>query len=72
MTKNLFTQADLEQMKELGITEDKAGRQLAILAKGQRWAALVRPCTPGDGIVNVDPEDQERFSMSSGRMPRTM
>ena len=61
MTKNLFTQADLEQMKELGITEDKAGRQLAILAKGQRWAALVRPCTPGDGIVKVDPEDQERF-----------
>jgi hypothetical protein len=61
MSTKLFSQADLEQMKELGITEDKARRQLAILAKGRRWAALVRPCTPGDGIVKLDPEDQERL-----------
>ena len=61
MTKNLFTQADLEQMEKLGITEDEARRQLAILEKGQRWAALVRPCIPGDGIVILDPEDQERL-----------
>jgi hypothetical protein len=61
MTKNLFTEADLEQMEELGITEEEARRQLAILAKGQRWAALVRPCTPGDGIATIDREDQERF-----------
>jgi hypothetical protein len=61
MTKNLITQADLEQMEKLGITEEEARRQLAILEKGQRWAALVRPCTPGDGIAILDPEDQERF-----------
>ena len=61
MTENPFTQADLEQMKGLGITEDKARRQLAILAKGPRWADLVRPCTPGDGIVKLDPEDEKRF-----------
>jgi hypothetical protein len=61
MTENLFTQADLEQMEELGITEEEARRQLAILAKGQRWAAVVRPCTPGDGIATIDRQDQERF-----------
>lgn len=60
MTMELFTQADLEQMEKLGITEDEAKRQLAILEKGQRWAALQRPCTTGDGIAIVDPEDQER------------
>ena len=61
MSTELFTQADLEQMAELGITEDEARRQLAILARGQRWATLVRPCTVGDGIVQLDPQDQERF-----------
>ena len=61
MTKNLFTQADLEQMEKLGITEEEARRQLAILEKGQRWTALERPCTPGDGITILDPEDQERL-----------
>ena len=61
MKADLFTEADLEQMAKLGITEDEARRQLAILEKGQRWTALERPCTPGDGIAILDPEDQERF-----------
>jgi hypothetical protein len=61
MTKNPFTEADLEQMEQMGITEEEARRQMAILEKGQRWAALERPCTPGDGIEVLDPEDQERF-----------
>ncbi|NIQ89162.1 MAG: DUF4301 family protein, partial [Deltaproteobacteria bacterium] len=61
MNAELFTQADLEQMEKMGITEHEAKRQLAILEKGQRWTALERPCTPGDGIAVLDPEDQERF-----------
>jgi hypothetical protein len=61
MTKNPFTQADLEQMEQMGITEEEAQRQLAILEKGQRWTALERPCTLGDGIAVLEPEDQERF-----------
>ena len=48
-------------MAELGISEEEARRQLAILAKGQRWASLVRPCTPGDGIATLDREAQQRF-----------
>ena len=58
MTNDLFTEADLQQMEKLGITEDEARRQLAILAKGQRWTTLERPCTTGDGIAILDPEDQ--------------
>ena len=55
MTNDFFTKTDLDQMKELGITEEEARRQMAILEKGQRWTALERPCTPGDGITVIDP-----------------
>lgn len=61
MTTDLFTQADLKQMEKMGITEDEAKRQLAILEKGQRWTTLERPCTLGDGIAVLGSEDQERF-----------
>jgi hypothetical protein len=61
MKADLFTEADLEQMEKLGITEDEARRQLAILKKGQRWTALERPCTAGDGIAILDPGDKERL-----------
>jgi hypothetical protein len=61
MTNDLFTQTDLEQMEKLGISEDEAKRQLAILEKGQRWTVLERPCTTGDGIAVLASEDQERF-----------
>ena len=61
MTNDLFTKADLDQMKQLGITEEEARRQMAILEKGPRLAALQRPCTPGDGIVVLDAQDQSRL-----------
>ena len=61
MTNNLFTQADLEQMKQLGITEEEARRQMAILEKGPRLVSLQRPCTPGDGIIVLDTQDQSRL-----------
>ena len=61
MTKDLFTKADLEQMDQLGIREEEASRQVAILKKGPRWSALQRPCTPGDGIAVIDGKEQERL-----------
>ena len=61
MTNDLFTKADLDQMKQLGITEEEARRQMAILEKGPRLVALQRPCTPGDGIVVLDAQDQSRL-----------
>jgi hypothetical protein len=61
MTNDLFTQADLEQMKRLGVSEAEARRQMAILKKGPRRPHLQRPCTPGDGIVELQAEEQERL-----------
>lgn len=61
MTKNAFTQADLEQMEQLGITEAEVRRQLAIFEKGPQRLFLQRPCTPGDGIVLLEDQDQERL-----------
>ncbi|MES0396564.1 MAG: DUF4301 family protein [Syntrophobacteria bacterium] len=61
MTNDLFTQADLDQMKQLGITKEEGRRQMAILEKGPRLVALQRPCTPGDGIVVLDTQDQSRL-----------
>ncbi|MBW2579626.1 MAG: DUF4301 family protein, partial [Deltaproteobacteria bacterium] len=61
MTNGLFTQADLDQMKQLGITEEEARRQMAILEKGPRLVSLQRPCTPGDGIIVLDTQDQSRL-----------
>ncbi len=61
MTKDLFTKAELEQMKQLGITVEEAKNQVSILEKGPRYVALERPCTPGDGIMVLEPEDQDRL-----------
>jgi hypothetical protein len=61
MTNDLFTKADLEQMKQLGITEEEARRQMAILEKGPRLVSLQRPCTPGDGIIVLNTKDQSRL-----------
>ncbi len=61
MTKNLFTEADLEQMEQLGITEGEAKKQVAILEKGPQRPHLLRPCTLGDGIVDLETVEQERL-----------
>ena len=59
MTNDIFTESDLEQMKQLGITEKEVRRQLAIFEKGPRRLSLGRPCTLSDGIVLLETLDQE-------------
>jgi hypothetical protein len=49
--------ADLKQLARRGIPPAEAERQLALLARPARWAALVRACTPGDGIRILAPAD---------------
>jgi hypothetical protein len=61
MSDALFTQADIEQMKQFGITEEEARKQVAILEKGQRPLSLERPCTPRDGIIVLEADDQDRL-----------
>ena len=54
-----FTPAQRAQLDERGIAEDEAARQLGLLAAPPSYAALVRPCTLGDGIERIEPDRQE-------------
>ena len=53
-----FTQADYEQMGQLGISEAEVERQLSMFRKGVQPIQLDRPCTVGDGIERVASDQQ--------------
>ncbi len=71
MNDSPFTAADREQLRERGISEAEALRQLALLGRPTAWADVVRPCTVGDGIERVDEATAsgllEREAAASGR-----
>ena len=48
-----WTPADRAQLASQGIEVAEAERQLARMAR-PAWAAIERPCTPGDGIERLD------------------
>jgi hypothetical protein len=51
-----FSNKDLNQLRELQIEPLSAFRQLTMLRNGQVDIILERPCTLGDGIVQIQPE----------------
>lgn len=51
-----FTSEDLQFLRQRHIEPAKAARQLACLRCGQVDSKLVRPCTPGDGILQLPPQ----------------
>lgn len=55
----LFTEAQRAQLRERGISEDEASRQLASIAAPSAPVELVRPCRLEDGIETVPPDRQE-------------
>jgi hypothetical protein len=56
----LFTEAQKTQLRDRGISEDEANRQLALLAApGAAHVDVVRPCRLDDGIEKVPQERQE-------------
>ena len=61
MNTELFSETDLEQMKQLGIGREEVWRQLAVFEKGPRRLSLQRPCIPSDGIVPLESLDQENL-----------
>jgi len=71
-----FSQDDLKQLGELSIEPAAATRQLAWLRSGQAVILLERPCTPGDGIVQIQPEDHAHLNKTfaaaatAGRLQR--
>jgi hypothetical protein len=54
-----FSEIQRVQLRERGISEDEAKRQLALLAAPVSYAELIRPCRIGDGMEIVEPARQE-------------
>ena len=52
---------DLEQLAARGIAPEEAARQLGQLRSPPPALDLDRPCTPGDGIVRIDPAERARL-----------
>lgn len=61
MPEELFTEADLRQMAELGIDPDEARRQVELFRNPPPFTRVVRPCTPGDGIRTIFESDHDRL-----------
>ncbi len=57
-----FTDRDLKQLKEMGITPEKVLFQIESFKKGFPFTRLNRPCTLGDGIHVLSPPDLDRYA----------
>ena len=53
-----LTPADLQQMMEIGLAPDDAGRQIELFRHPPPFTRLIRACTPGDGILELPPAEQ--------------
>jgi serine phosphatase RsbU (regulator of sigma subunit) len=75
-TKTLFTDADLAQFAARGIDVESAAAQLEALKNPPPAIVLDRPCTLGDGIFRIEPEEQTSLidrgdsAASSGRVTK--
>ena len=59
-----FTDRDLKQIKEMGLTPEKVLLQIESFKKGFPYARLNRPCTAGDGIHVLSRPDLNRYAES--------
>ena len=56
-----LTDADREQLRGRAISVDEFDRQLSLFRKPRRFMRLVRPCTVGDGIRRIAPDETDEF-----------
>ncbi len=56
-----FTERDLKQLRDRGISPERAAGYLATLAAGMPPAVLDRPCTRGDGIMVLTDAELDRL-----------
>jgi Domain of unknown function (DUF4301) len=59
-----FTDRDLKQIKEIGLTPEKVLLQIESFKKGFPYARLNRPCTVGDGIQALSRSDLTKYAES--------
>ncbi|HVT02376.1 MAG TPA: DUF4301 family protein [Thermoanaerobaculia bacterium] len=60
--KKIFSEADLQQIEQRGVTLDIALHQVDLLRNPPPPILLVRPCTAGDGIRVSEAEKEELIS----------
>ena len=65
-----FTQRDLKQLRDRGISTERAAGYLATFAEGLPQAVLDRPCTLGDGITVLDDAELDRLCRRGGEAAR--
>ena len=56
-----FKQDDRSQMKTLGISEEQVRQQIQVFKNSSFSVRLHRPCTIGDGIQQIAPEDLKTY-----------
>ncbi len=54
MGSSAFSDRDWRQIREHGLTQEQIADQLLLFKKGTPYVSVVRPCTPGDGILQFD------------------
>jgi hypothetical protein len=59
-----FSDRDLKQIREMGLTPEKALSQIESFKKGFPFARLNRPCTAGDGIHLLSRSDLSTYAES--------
>jgi hypothetical protein len=71
-----FPDQDLKQLQMRGIKTTTAAQQLSWLRTGQVDTKLARPCTTGDGVIQIQPETYDYLNKSfasaakAGRLQR--
>lgn len=59
MDRNIFTDQDLKQMKEHGLTLEEVERELDLFKMPKPFLKLAEPCTVGNGITVFDREKMD-------------
>jgi len=57
----MFSDRDLNQIKERGMTVETLERQINHFILGFPFISLIRPATSGDGIICLTEEDKKKF-----------
>ncbi|MCE9625805.1 MAG: DUF4301 family protein, partial [Deltaproteobacteria bacterium] len=62
MSLPTFSNEDLRQISEQGLTPERVREQLERFARGMNYARLDKPCRVGDGIRRFPPEELKRYA----------
>lgn len=61
LTMKSFTNQDLEQLENLGISAERAASQMEIFKQGIPQVMLEKAAVAGEGVVKLDASDQEKY-----------